>query len=391
MLTAVAVANYRSLRDTVVPLAPLTVITGENGSGKSNLYRALRLLADAAHDRLIASLAHEGGLASTLWAGPERLSAAMRRGEQAIQGTRRSEVIRLGLGFQADDFGYALDCGLPTSRGSAFALDPEIKRECIWAGPMLRPAALLVDRRGAATRVRSSDGREWRTLSHAVLSTDSVISHGLDPRESPEALLLRERLRGWRFYDQLRSDRDSPARQPRIGTRTAALAGDGGDLAAALQTINEIGDRQGLDEALADAFPGARLEIVCRDGRFELTLLQPGLLRPLSAMELSDGTLRYLLWLAALLSPRPPELMVLNEPETSLHPDLLPALGRLIRAAAERCQLIVVTHASRLAATLEEAPGCLSLRLTRELGATGLVDGADAADAARSHWRWPAR
>ena len=57
---------------------------------------------------------------------------------------------------------------------------------------------------------------------------------------------------------------------------------------------------------------------------------QPGLLRPLKAAELSDGTLRYLLWIAALLSPRPPELLVLNEPETSLHPDLLPALARLI-------------------------------------------------------------
>ena len=70
------------------------------------------------------------------------------------------------------------------------------------------------------------------------------------------------------------------------------------------------------------------------DGRYELQLQQHGLLRPLSAAELSDGTLRYLLWRAALLTPRPPELMVLNEPETSLHPDLLPALARLILAAA---------------------------------------------------------
>lgn len=391
-LTAIAVANYRSLRDLVVPLAPLTVITGENGSGKSNLYRSLRLLADAAHDRLIASLANEGGLASTLWAGPERFSAAMRRGEQPVQGTRRRDVIRLGLGFQADDFGYALDCGLPQLGGSAFALDPEIKRECIWAGPVLRPAAMLLDRRGAAVRIRASDGcGDWQTLGNPVQATDSVVSHAIDPRDSPEALLLRERMRGWRFYDQLRSDRDSPARQPRIGTRTVALAGDGADLAAALQTIIEIGDRDALEAALADAFPGARLEIVNQDARFELRLHQPGLLRSLAAAELSDGTLRYLLWLAALLSPRPPELMVLNEPETSLHPDLLPALGRLIRSATAHCQILVVTHANRLAATLEEAPTSLSLRLDRELGATRLADDDGQIDAARHAWRWPAR
>ncbi|MDC7806336.1 AAA family ATPase [Luteimonas sp BLCC-B24] len=83
---------------------------------------------------------------------------------------------------------------------------------------------------------------------------------------------------------------------------------------------------------------------------------QHGLLRPLSAAELSDGMLRHLLWIAALHTSRPPPLRVLNEPETSLHPDLLPALARLITAAAKRTQVRVVSHASRLIAALEQAP-----------------------------------
>ena len=70
--------------------------------------------------------------------------------------------------------------------------------------------------------------------------------------------------------------------------------------------------------------------------------------RPLGAAELSDGTLRYLLWIAALLSPRPADLLVLNEPETSLHPDLLLPLGELISAAAGRTQVIAVTHSASL-------------------------------------------
>ena len=84
---------------------------------------------------------------------------------------------------------------------------------------------------------------------------------------------------------------------------------------------------------------------------------QHGLLRPLKAAELSDGTLRYLLWIAALLSPRPPALMVLNEPETSLHPDLLPALARLIARAARDTQVVVVTHAPALIDALQPQPG----------------------------------
>ena len=84
---------------------------------------------------------------------------------------------------------------------------------------------------------------------------------------------------------------------------------------------------------------------------------QPGLLRPLSQSELSDGTLRYLLLIAALMTPRPPPLMVLNEPESSLHPDLLPPLGRLMQRYARDNQLWVVSHATELHKVLGRGAG----------------------------------
>ena len=76
-------------------------------------------------------------------------------------------------------------------------------------------------------------------------------------------------------------------------------------------------------------------------------MTQPGLKRPLSAAELSDGTLTFLLLVAAAHATRPPDLLVLNEPESSLHPSLMPAVGALIASAAERSQVLVVTHAGR--------------------------------------------
>ena len=79
MLTTLAVHGYRSLRDLVVPLDRLNLVTGQNGSGKSNVYRALRLLAETAQGRVIQPLAREGGLQSTLWAGPERFAASVLR------------------------------------------------------------------------------------------------------------------------------------------------------------------------------------------------------------------------------------------------------------------------------------------------------------------------
>jgi predicted ATPase len=117
-------------------------------------------------------------------------------------------------------------------------------------------------------------------------------------------LVLRESIRAWRFYDHFRTDVDAPARLSNIGTRTPILGNDGA-AAAAIETIREIGDAEALAAAVSDAFPQSELSITSSAGRFTLFMKQHGLLRPLDAAELSDGTLRYLLWIAALLTPRP--------------------------------------------------------------------------------------
>jgi predicted ATPase len=392
MLCALAVSSYRSLREIVIPLRQLNLVTGPNGSGKSNLYRALRLLAETAQGRVIPSLAREGGLQSTLWAGPETLSRSVLRGEHPVQGTSRKRPVSLRLGFAGDEFGYAIELGLPpqnseTRKVSAFVHDPEIKRECLWSGEVLRPSTLLVDRRGSVVKVRNDDGR-WTIVTSGLSTFDSMMTHCTDPRNAPEMLMLREHIRGWRFYDQLRTDATAPARLPQIGTHTPVLGHDGADFAAALQTIVEIGDVDALSQSVADAFPGSSVQVTNTDGWFEVQMQQHGLLRPLKAAELSDGTLRYLLWVAALLTPRPPGLLVLNEPETSLHPDLLPALGRLIAAAGARSQIIVVSHAAGLIDTLQSHPDCHSIVLGKTFGDTKVATTDETVGAA---WQWPAR
>ena len=250
---------------------------------------------------------------------------------------------------------------------------------------MYRPASALVDRDRAIIKVR--DKRSWQVIAKDTSNFDSIFAQPVDPETAPEIITLRDDIKSWRFYDHFRTDTDAPARTPQLGTRTPVLHHDGRDLAAAIQTILEIGDDDALNDAVSDAFPGARLAVVpAEDGRFHLEFQQNGLLRPLSAAELSDGTLRYLLWVAALLTPRPPPLMVLNEPETSLHPDLLPALGRLIRRAANETQVWVVSHAPRLIATLEQADACNSVHLQKDLGQTE-VAGQSMLD--KPMWTWP--
>ena len=392
VLTTLAVAGYRSLRDLVLPLRPLTLVTGANGSGKSSLYRALRLLADASRNGAIPALAREGGLPSTLWAGPEKIGRAVRDGRHPVQGTARTKPVALRLGFAADDFGYAIDLGLPVPTPTMFDRDPEIKRECLWAGPVLKPSALLVDRAAGVVRTRDENGA-WSAERYPIGLTDSMISEFANPRAAPELVVLRERIRSWRFYDQFRTDALAPARLGQVGTRTPVLGHDGADLAAAIQTIREVGDVEALDRAVDDAFPGCRVRVVAGEGRFDLLFHQHGLVRPLTAAELSDGTLRYLLLVAALLTPRPPELLVLNEPETSLHPDLLPPLAALITTATARTQIVVVSHSEPLLRAMSAIGDELGLdvgtvALVKDFGET-TIDGQGPLDG--PPWHWPKR
>jgi predicted ATPase len=391
MLQTLAISGYRSLRNVVLPLGQLNLVTGANGAGKSSLYRALRLLADAALNAVVGSLAREGGLPSTLWAGPETIARSVRLGEHPVQGTPRQQTVSLKLGFSGTPFSYCIDLGYPPPAQLAFPLDPAIKRECIWHGAVYRRAAVLVDRKNRLVQLAPSKTEKHEEpvlLTKELSSTDSMLASIADPERAPEMLAVRESIRGWRFYEGFRTDKDAPVRVPPVGTFTPVLSDEGTDLAAAIETIHLFGDRQALARTIDDAFPGTKVSVEGQGGRFEVQLRQHGLLRPLGAAELSDGTLRFLLWSAALLTPRPPELMVLNEPETSLHPDLLPALARLIAFAAGRTQVVVVSHSPSLIEALEKIESCRRLHLEKSFGETTL---AGQTKFNTPKWEWPSR
>jgi predicted ATPase len=383
MITTLAVSGYRSIRSLVVPLGRLTVVTGPNGSGKTSLYRSLRLLAETAQGRLIQTLAREGGLQSTLWAGPETIGRSMRSGVHPVQGTVRKGPVSLKLGFCDAAFGYAIDLGLP-SPDNPFPLDPAIKVEAMWTGGTLSKGSLFAERRASLVRLRTTQTHEWREAAYGLSPFDSMVTHCADPDDGAELLAMRERMRDWRFYDALRTDPEAPARRRQVMTYTPVLSGDGADLAAALATIRAVGDRQALGGAIEHAFPGSTLETSI-DDLGGLRLGQQGLLRPLGVAELSDGTLRYLLLVAALLSPRPPELMVLNEPEGSLHPSLMPALARLVVQASGYGQVVLVTHSEALIQAIRSEGGATEIRLEKSFGETEVPD-CDAPP-----WIWPKR
>jgi predicted ATPase len=360
------VSGYRSIRGLRVCLNKVNVLTGPNGCGKSNLYNAVFLLAKTATGGFAQAIAEEGGMPSVLWAGERRARST---------GSSRMEPVRMTLGMTTDSFSYEISCGLVKSSKespSAFRLDPEIKEERVWAEDRTSGQLTFFQRALSGTWVRDGAGQRV-SYSGKLATSEGVFSQLREPHLYPELSALRMEIGHWRFYHHFRTDKGSPLRRPQVGVQTSILSHDGGDLAAALQTILEIGDGTQLQREVERAFGGASLIIGASHGGFSVSLQMPGLGRPLEASELSDGTLRYLCLLAALMSPRPPTLLALNEPETSLHPDLLDGLAQLIARASRGSQLWITTHSPRLAQLIERYSRTSSIRLELIKGETRVV------------------
>jgi predicted ATPase len=229
-----------------------------------------------------------------------------------------------------------------------------------------------MERRHAMVSIRDEEGRA-RDYPMDLLPSEAALSELREPQRFPVLSMVRSEILSWRFFHEFRKDANSPIREPRIGVRAPVLHHDGSNLAAALQTIYEIGDGERLVWAVARAFPGAALEIEVDGQRFQVAMRMPGFQRTFQAKELSDGTLQYLCLLAALLSPRPPTLLALNEPESSIHPDLYEPLAELIVDASRNSQLWITTHARELAELIEKRSGYSPIQLEKKDGQTRIV------------------
>lgn len=329
MLRSLHIRGYRSLRDFRLKLGRVTVITGENGVGKSNFYRALAMVQRMADGRFAEAVAQEGGMPSLMWAGARR----------------KDEPNRVCWEIGHDDFSFAIECGLPPKSATAFSTDPDMKTETLRYGGA--KARIVAKRRGPAVELRTADGGT-EILPLPFHAPESMLAEVRDYTAYPALAATREVLLRWRFYHQFRSDPDSPMRRPQIGFHSPVLAHDGSNLAATLQSIDEADLRGSISKAVEAAFPGTRWRAMDDHGRFQLQIERPGLNRWLNAAELSDGTLRFFCLCAALLTPKPPPLLVLNEPEASLHPGVLEALAALIAKVPPETQIIVVTHSQPL-------------------------------------------
>lgn len=372
----IAAAGYRTLRSIRFPVRRLSVFVGANGVGKTNLYRALQLIQAAAAGMLSRELAAEGGMESALWAGKRqakkpvriRLTVGLGDGAASAASHRPADYtyeVAAGLTHS-----YAVDIGIRVPTAAAFALEPQVKEETLTFHHGPRQTKIL-ERRGPSARARDVEGR-LSELGADLMASETALGARIEAARFPDLHLIRQIMLDWRFYHDFRTDMAAPLRRPCLAVATPTLASDGSDLAAVFATLVHIReDSDRLDGVVDDAFPGAKLVVPDPGRTASFGLIFPDYpQRVFDASELSDGTLRFLALAGALLAYRLPAFIALNEPETSLHPDLLPPLARLIAGAAQRTQIWLVTHSQLLADALAEHAGVTPLHIIKREGET---------------------
>ncbi len=358
-LTDFWIHNYRSIRNVWLKLDRLNVIVGPNGSGKSNLYRAIYLVSTAASGRLARSIAEEGGVESSMWSGD--------------YGGRDKRHVQLSVKLKDLQYELAFAKVPPVMlpEGSKFTDDIEIKKEELF---LLKgeSKSKIMHRGRAEVKVRDVKG-VMTDYTMRVPINESILSGLREPHKYPQLSFLRQEFLSWRFYHHFRTDRDSPLRKPQFPVFTSIMSHDGSDFVSAIETILESGDRNGFLNSLDDAFPGASVGIGMSSTGLRLSMEFPDLRRPLEARELSDGTLQYLCLLTAFYSLDPASVLVINEPETSIHPDLFEPLARLLVNAAHKSQVWITTHSRDLSDYIVELGGYSPIELEKVNGETKLV------------------
>jgi predicted ATPase len=317
-----------------IPLTALNVLIGPNGSGKSNLVEALSVLRAAPRD-LSPPILRGGGVKDWLWregetgASEATLEVLVAEGHVTRPARERPAVrYRLVFGSEGDTL-RVLDERVENEHG-----DP-------------RPHFYFGYENG---RPMLNVEHETRELSRADIDpTQSILSQRRDPEAYPEITRLADLLRRILIYRNWHFGPDAPVREScRADVRTDALSERFDNLPARLAVLmGKPALKRRLIELLGELAPGFDdLVIVPEGGRLQLYLVEGS--RSVPAYRLSDGTLRYLCLLAVLLDPDAASLIVIEEPELGLHPDVLPALRDLMLAASEKTQLIVTTHSTQL-------------------------------------------
>lgn len=343
-ITSITLKNFLSFSPESPPvdLKGLNVLIGPNASGKSNLIEAIELL-HATPTAFAAAIRDGGGAQEWLWKGGDGPGVATI--EAILAPPSSAPKLRYRLSF--------------TATGQRTEVSDEVLEDVEKRRPQ-EPDVFFYYRyqkgRPAINVKETSGGRTERQLERQSLVPDeSVLSQRKDPDLYPELTWVGQQFNRIQTFREWSFGRYFALRQPQpADLPTQPLLPDCRNLGLVLNDFEHNDAGPELNQLLKRFLPRyQRFSTRVQGGTVQFYLHEEGL-APIPATRLSDGTIRFLALLVILLSPSPPPLICIEEPELGLHPDAVSIFGELLMQASSRSQLIVTTHSDVLVSALSE-------------------------------------
>ncbi len=336
------IEGFRSLRKVSWQPGALNIIIGPNGSGKSNLLHLLELISASANGRLGDYIQNWGGMDPLVWDG--KMDSITSRISTIPSNDETNGIDHMVYDFEINRIGLS----------SAYRVGSEmlVNNYIVKSGRRNNPYELIKrrDSNGAINddlNIGLVDVKDDIPEEETLLSLNNpFLINDLIPR-------FRRELVSWKIYHDVRVDRDAQIRRAAVTRAEKVLDSDGQNLIHILHTLcsSDRKFEENINDAMRVAFGDDFDKLVFppdADQRIQLRLRWKSLKREVSALDISDGTLRFLFLLAALANPNPPALIAIDEPEYGLHPSMLPIIAEFAAEAATRTQVIISTHSAQL-------------------------------------------
>lgn len=366
------VKGFRSLRELKWQPGDLNVVIGPNASGKSNLLRALEAINAAAAGHLGSYVQREGGMEPLVWDG---------RTEEIVLRFKTTP-----LPPYTDPSTDALTYELQLARlglSSNFRVEREVLGNfCQFElGEISEPYRLLYRDRQHAV-VYSMDSQRFERVAAVEVTQllpedETLLSFSSGPFVANQFVTgFQREVATWKIYQDFQTHHDAPIRKAQVTRRETIPNADGQNLVSVLHSLytNDRDFEEELNTAMRAAFGDDFDKLVfppAADQQIQMRVRWRSLRREQSTADLSDGTLRFLFLIAVLANPSPPPLIAIDEPETGLHPSMLPIVAEYARDAAHRTQVILTTHSPDLLDAFGDDPPTTTV-CERENGATRL-------------------
>lgn len=344
--------GYRSLANVRWQPERLNVLIGPNGSGKSNVLRALQTISTAATGGLSKLVQRDGGMERLVWDGQKEdihFRVKMSPADEA-----RDEV--------GDSLTYQLQLDR-IGKSSSYRIEQELlgnfHRQEI--GESEQPFKLL-ERTPQNAVIFDPQERGLRANEAELDEGETLLSVAGGPLAANN--LVRDFRKGvseWTIYEDVHTNRDAEIRQAAVTRNETKVEPSGQNLISVLHTLYSTNRdfKNELNLAMKAAFGDEFEELVfppAADQRVQLRVRWRSLDREQSAADLSDGTLRFLFLIAVLANPNPPSLIAIDEPESGLHPSMLPIVAEYARDASLRSQVILTTHSPEFLDAFNDDP-----------------------------------